>query len=179
MDFINEYSFENPVYAPLKPLSAAVSNACLMGNRVGDTIKEKLRCRLHVVHTSDFFHGIAHKCLEYLDEFADILHTANLEQEYPPTDALAEEIDTLDKAFDVFTDALNDIKVALYDFIRATDNVNTKAMSIGAEDILEDVDESFAELITAWNAWKANGSEMSFDKWIAGYMRDKAAGEDD
>lgn len=171
MDFTREYSWENAVYAPLKPIARNVSNACLLGNRVGDTIKETLRCRLHVVHTSDFFHEIAHKCLEYLDEFADILHTANLEQEYPPTEALGEPIEDIDKAFDVFTDAMRDIKLALYEFIQASDNAETKAMSIGAEDILEDVDEDFAKLITAWNAWKANGSELSFDKWIAGYMR--------
>lgn len=171
MDFTQIYSYNNPIYAPLKPLAREVSDAFLFGNRVGDTIKEKVRCQLHMVHTSNFLHGIAHKCLEHLDEFADILHSANLEQEYPPTSALEESIKDLDKAFYVFTETLKEIKTALYNFISATDEPNNKAMSIEAEDILEDVDSDLKELITAWNQWKCDGSAMSFDKWIAAYFK--------
>ena len=44
-------------------------------------------------------------------------------------------------------------------------------MSIKAEDILEDVDDDFAKLITAWNQWKCDGSAMSFDKWVDSYFK--------
>ncbi len=171
MDFSTEYSYQNTFYARLKDPAARVSDACLFGNRVGDTIKEIIRVRLHMTHTSDFFHGIAHNCLAHLDEFADILHSANLEQQYPPTSALGEEIEDLDKAFYVFTETLKDLKNALYDFIAAADTRELKAMSIKAEDILEDVDDDFAKLITAWNQWKCDGSAMSFDKWVDSYFK--------
>lgn len=171
MEFSEFYSYANPIYASLQPIAREVSNTFLFGNRVGDTIKEKVRRDLHMTHTSDFLHGIAHKCLEHLDEFADILHSANLPQEYPATDELTEEIDTLDKAFYVFTETLRDIKTALYRFVEATDNADNKAMSIKAEDILEDVDDDFAKLITAWNQWKCDGSAMSFDKWVDAYFK--------
>lgn len=170
MDFSTQYSYQNMLYAPIKEPAAKVSDACLFGNRVGDTIKEIIRTRLHMTHTSDFFHGIAHNCLAYLDTFADILHSANLAQEYPPTSALGEEIEDLDKAFYVFTETLNDLKLAFYDFIAVTDTRELKAMSIKAEDILEDIDDDFAKLITAWNQWKCDGSAMSFDKWVDSYF---------
>lgn len=170
MDFSTQYSYQNTLYAPIKEPAAKVSDACLFGNRVGDTIKEIIRTRLHMTHTSDFFHGIAHNCLAYLDTFADILHSANLAQEYPPTSALGEEIEDLDKAFYVFTETLNDLKLAFYDFIAVTDTRELKAMSIKAEDILEDIDDDFAKLITAWNQWKCDGSAMSFDKWVDSYF---------
>lgn len=171
MDFSTQYSYQNTLYAPIKEPAARVSDACLFGNRVGDTIKEIIRTRLHMTHTSDFFHGIAHNCLAYLDTFADILHSANLAQEYPPTSALGEEIEDLDKAFYVFTETLNDLKLAFYDFIAVTDTRELKAMSIKAEDILEDIDDDFAKLITAWNQWKCDGSAMSFDKWVDSYFK--------
>lgn len=171
MDFSTQYSYQNTLYAPIKESAARVSDTCLFGNRVGDTIKEIIRTRLHMTHTSDFFHGIAHNCLAYLDTFADILHSANLAQEYPPTSALGEEIEDLDKAFYVFTETLNDLKLAFYDFIAVTDTRELKAMSIKAEDILEDVDDDFAKLITAWNQWKCDGSAMSFDKWVDSYFK--------
>lgn len=171
MDFQTEYSYQNPTYAGIKPIARAISNACLWGNRVGDTVKEKIRVQLHMLNTSDFFHGIAHKCLGYLDDFSDILHTANLEQEYPPTEGLAEGIEDLDKAFYVFTETLKDLKKALYDFIEYADNAQLKAMSIAAEDILEDVDEDFGRLITAWNMWKCEGSAMSFDRWVGTFAK--------
>ena len=171
MDFSTQYSYQNMLYGPVKDPAARVSDACLFGNRVGDTIKEIIRTRLHMTHTSDFFHSIAHNCLVYLDTFADILHSANLAQEYPPTSALGEEIEDLDKAFFVFTETLNDLKLAFYDFIAVTDTRELKAMSIKAEDILEDIDDDFAKLITAWNQWKCNGSAMSFDKWVDSYFK--------
>lgn len=171
MDFSTQYSYQNTLYAPIKEPATRVSDACLFGNRVGDTIKEIIRTRLHMTHTSDFFHGIAHNCLAYLDTFADILHSANLAQEYPPTSALGEEIEDLDKAFYVFTETLNDLKLAFYDFISVTDTRELKAMSIKAEDILEDIDDDFAKLITAWNQWKCDGSAMSFDKWVDSYFK--------
>lgn len=171
MDFSTQYSYQNMLYAPIKEPAARVSDACLFGNRVGDTIKEIIRTRLHMTHTSDFFHGIAHNCLAYLDTFADILHSANLAQEYPPTSALGEEIEDLDKAFYVFTETLNDLKLAFYDFIAVTDTRELKAMSIKAEDILEDIDDDFAKLITAWNQWKCDGSALSFDKWVDSYFK--------
>ena len=173
MEFTEFYTYDNPIYAPIRQLMRAVSNAFLFGNRVGDTIKEKLHCKLHMTHTAAFFHGIAHKCLEHLDEFADILHSANLEQEYPPTDELGEEIETLDKAFYVFTETIKGIKAALFEFVQSTDTAELKAMSIKAEDILEDVDDDFKSLIVAWNQWKCDGSAMSFDKWIASYFKDE------
>lgn len=171
MDFSTQYSYQNTLYAPIKESAAKVSDACLFGNRVGDTVKEIIRTRLHMTHTSDFFHGIAHNCLAYLDTFADILHSANLAQEYPPTSALGEEIEDLDKAFYVFTETLNELKLAFYDFISVTDTRELKAMSIKAEDILEDIDDDFAKLITAWNQWKCDGSAMSFDKWVDSYFK--------
>lgn len=177
MDFETFYSFENPKYAPLYEPSKAVSAACLNGNRVGDAVKEKVRVHLHMTHTSDFIHGLAHKCLEYLDNFGDILHSANLEQIYPTTLEYTGEVKTLDEAFEAFEEALTAMKDALHAFIEASDDRANKAMSIKAEDILEDVDDDFAKLITAENQWHCDGSEMSFDKWVATYF--SADGEDE
>ena len=171
MDFENTFTYDNPIYAELRDVSRRVSNACLSGNRIGDTIKEKVRLFLHMTHTSDFIHGIAHKCLEYLDDFGDILHSANLEQIYPTTPEYTGEIETLDEAFVIFGDALVEMKNALYTFIEAADERANKAMAIKAEDILEDVDDDFAKLIAAANQWHCDGSEMSFDKWVAAYFK--------
>lgn len=170
MDFENTFTYDNPIYAELRDVSRRVSNACLSGNRIGDAIKEKVRLFLHMTHTSDFIHGIAHKCLEYLDEFADILHSANLEQEYPTTEAFIERIDTLDDAFGKFYEALTAIKTELYAFIGKAETATNKAMAIKAEDILEDVDDDVAKVVAAWNQWHCDGSEMSFDKWVASYF---------
>lgn len=171
MDFETFYSFGNSTYAPLYEPSKAVSAACLRGNRVGDAVKEKVRVHLHMTHTSDFIHGLAHKCLKYLDDFGDILHSANLEQIYPTTPEYTGEIETLDEAFVIFGEALIEMKNALYAFIEAADERANKAMAIKAEDILEDVDDDFAKLIAAANQWHCDGSEMSFDKWVAAYFK--------
>lgn len=175
MDFESTFTYDNPIYAELRDVSRRVSNACLSGNRTGDAIKEKVRLFLHMTHTSDFIHEIAHKCLEYLDEFADILHSANLEQEYPDTRAFTERIETVDDAFDKFYGALTAIKTELYAFIEKADNSANKAMSIKAEDILEDVDDDIAKVVAAWNQWHCDGSEMSFDKWVAAYFKSTEA----
>lgn len=169
MKFEEFYSYSNPLFANLKPYADEVSRTLLWGNRVGDTLKETVRKKFKMPFTSEYFHRIAHKQLAYLDLFADVLHTQNLEQTYPATPQLAEEIEDMNKAFYVYVETLNEVKKALYDFITATDNADHKAMSIAAEDILRDYSNDYTKLLEAYNTWQGASSVTSYDSWIKKY----------
>lgn len=169
MKFEEIYSYENPLFANLKPSADEVSRTLLWSNRVGDTLKEVVRKKFKMPFTSEYFHRLAHKQLAYLDIFGDVLHTQNLEQAYPATPQLAEEIDDMNKAFYVYVETLNEVKKALYDFIKATDNADHKAMCIATEDILRNYSEDYTKLLEAYNTWQNASSITSFDSWVQKY----------
>lgn len=169
MKFEDFYSYNNPLFAKLKPPADEVSRTLLWGNRVGDTLKETVRKKFKMPFTSEYFHRLAHKQLAYLDVFGDILHTQNLEQFYPATPQLAEEIEDMDKAFYVYVETLNEVKKALYDFIVASDNVDHKAMSVATEDLLSDYSTDYTKLLEIYNTWQSASSITSFDSWVKKY----------
>lgn len=173
MKFEDFYSYENTLFASLQQPAAEISNALLWGNRVGDTLKETIRKKFKMPFTAAYFHSLAHKQLSYLDEFADILHTENLEQEYPATPSLAEEIEDIDKAFYVLTDTFRDTKKAFYEFIKVTDNADHKAMCVATEDLLKRYGDDFMRLLEAWNTWKGASSITSYESWLKKYIGDE------
>lgn len=143
-------------------------------NKWLDSVKEAIYIKMNCPFFSSFVHNLAHTMPARFDKFGDILHTINMEIPYPATAEIAEKPVTLDEAFDVIFDTLDEIKVALNAFIKCTDEEN-HGMACAAEACLNDIEGEYPMLYRLQAKAKECGEDtISFDKFVGQYIEHKS-----
>lgn len=157
-----------------------VNYAFLFANRALDTVKEKLWIEHGMPMTSDYIHALAHVNLNRLDSFGDILHEKHLEQTYPATPALEEEISDVDKAFAVSVEIVDRVDAALRRFIGTTNIGDFSSMARSAETIQMANSADRLNLLKVWQMWDDSRSKTSFESWVFHVTGDlESEGDDD
>lgn len=173
------FNFDNEKYALLRDSSIAVSKAYLDCNRFLDSCKEYVYIEEDMPNLSKIIHLQAHKALETLDMFGDLLHERHLMQIYPETPMLdwKSEFKDLDSVFEFVIRTLDNIQEALERFYKATDNAEFRAMALKTEDLMLDNSKDYTKFLEIGFRWQNDGgSKTSFDSWCEEYLEDK---EDD
>lgn len=167
------YNFDNEKYAPLRNSSIAVSKAYLDCNRYLDSCKEYVYIEEGMTNLSKIVHLQAHKALERLDNFGDLLHERHLMQIYPETQMLdwKAEFKDLDSVFEFVIRTLENIQEALEKFHKATDNAEFRAMSLKTEEFMLDNSKDYTKFLEIGFRWQnEGGSKTSFDSWCKNFL---------
>lgn len=143
-----------------------VNRAYLWANRVLDTTKEAVWIDFGLPFTSQFLHEMAHANLERLDAFGDVLHENHLKQTYPPTPALTEPVENVDKAFEIAVAIIDEVDEALGRFIELTDKGKHRAMALEAENLQMENSAERTRVLQAWKMWDSGVKGTSFDSWM-------------
>lgn len=143
-----------------------VNRVFLWANRALDTAKEAVWIDFGLPFTSQFIHELAHVHLERLDEFGDILHENHLRQTYPPTPALTEPVDSVDKAFEIAVAIIDEVDEALMRFIELTGGSRHNAMALAAENLQTENSADRTKVLEAWKMWDSGVKGTSFDNWM-------------
>lgn len=173
------YNFDSNKYSPLRDSSIAVSKAYLDCNRFLDSCKEYLYIEEGMTNLSKIVHLQAHKALERLDDFGDLLHERHLMQIYPETPMLdwKAEFKDLDSVVEFIIRTLENIQEALEKFHESTDNAEFRAMALKVEELMLDNSKDYTKFLEIGFRWQNDGgSKTSFDSWCKDYLEDK---EDD
>lgn len=167
------YNFDNEKYAPLRNSSIAVSKAYLDCNRYLDSCKEYVYIEEGMTNLSKIVHLQAHKALERLDNFGDLLHERHLMQIYPETQMLdwKAEFKDLDSVFEFVIRTLENIQEALEKFHKVTDNAEFRAMSLKTEEFMLDNSKDYTKFLEIGFRWQnEGGSKTSFDSWCKNFL---------
>lgn len=141
-------------------------------NRWLDTVKEVVYTKFNCPFFSSYIHKLAHTMPERFDRFGDILHTLNLEIEYPATAELTKKPQDIGQAFAIIFSILNDIKDRLTAFIKCTDEDN-HGMSCATEACLNDIEQEYPALYRLQAIWQECGDMIEFDKYVGQYVEHK------
>lgn len=166
------YNLENKEFSELKEPSKAVNRAYLDGNRFLDTTKEYVYIEQGLINVSEVIHNQAHKCLELLDAFGDLLHERHLMQIYPETPELdyKNELSDLDSVFEFVIRVLDNIQSALEEFHKACDNIKFRPMALKIEELMLENSKDYTKILEMWQRWNEDGGNMtSFDNWCKRY----------
>lgn len=173
------YNYTNPRYAGVRDPMRRVVGAYQNANRFLDTVQEWVYIETGMIHTSRMIHNLAHKMPEQFDRVADMLHERHLMVEYPATPELTEEIGTMDRAFEIVIECLNEVQEALERFRAVTDNPELRPMTLMSEEFMAELSGYYTKVLAAWNMWDQGVSPSSFDNWISHLMEEEEEGEDD
>lgn len=143
-----------------------LNSVFLWANRALDTTKEAVWIDFGLPFTSQFIHDIAHINLERLDAFGDVLHENHIRQTYPPTSALTETIEDVDKAFEITVSIIDEVDAALNRFIETAGGGKFNAMALAAENIQMENSADRTKVLQAWKMWSTGVRGTSFDNWI-------------
>lgn len=154
-----------------------LNSAFLWANRALDTVKESLWIDFGLPFTSQFIHNLAHINLERLDEFGDFLHENHIKQSYPATPALTEEINDMNKAFEIVVGIIDEVDENLMDFIRAAGDGAFNALALAAEILQQKNSADRTKVMQAWKMWSNTVSMTSFDNWVS-HLTDEVNGDD-
>lgn len=153
--------------------AAAVMTAYQNANKWLDSVKEVLYTDLSCPFFSSFVHKLAHTMPGRFDKFGDILHTTNMKIPYPATPEISREPSNITEAFDIIFQVLEQIKLALNDFIQATD-VTYHGMACSAEACLNDIESEYPMLNRLRDKWnQCNNDMVDFDKYVCQYIDHK------
>ena len=173
MKLKEKYNFDVEPFKGLRNAARAVSKAYLDGNRFLDAAKEYIYIEQSLKFCSEIVHCQAHKFLQLLDDFGDMLHENHLVQEYPETPELnwREELKDMDGVFEFITRVLENVQEALEAFHDATDNAQFRAMALYAEELMLTNSQDRTKFLEMWaiydqlNEQGGAGSPTSFDGW--------------
>ena len=163
------YSWQNPIYAPLRDPARAVIAAYQDANRFYDTVQEFVYIELGMVFLSRFIHARAHDFPKKFDRFIEMLHEHHLMGEYPPTGELdfKRELQSVEDVFSVLIRVLDHIQEALERFHAQTDNEKLRPMAIFTEELMMENSRERTRILSIWNRFSSDpGSLSSFDSWI-------------
>ena len=167
------YGYDNPTYAALEEPSRKVTSEFGRANHFLDTVKEGVYIEAGLIHTSDYIHNVAHKMLQYLDEFTDILHERHLMTIYPPIGELVEDVRDMDRVFEIVLAILDDVQSALDDFHKAAEtNPATRPLALKTEDLMMKVSAEYTGILELALMWEKKPSCSSFDGWVMHKMED-------
>lgn len=167
------YNFDNEKYALLRDSSIAVSKAYLDCNRYLDSCKEYVYIEEGMPNLSKIIHLQAHKALETLDIFGDLLHERHLMQVYPETPMLdwKAEFKDLDSVFEFVIRTFDNIQEALEKFHETTDNAEFRAMALKIEELMLDNSKDYTKFLEIGFRWQnEGGSKTSFDSWCKEFL---------
>ncbi len=124
---------------------------------------------------SSYIHELAHTMPARFDKFGDILHTVNKEIPYPATEELVDKPTTIDEVFTLLFTTLDNIKITLNEFIKATDET-AHGMACAAETLLNDIESEYPMLFRLQGAWKnCENDVVDFDKFVCQYVERKSS----
>lgn len=184
MKLKDKFNFDNPKFGVLRDSARVVSREYLQGNRCLDEAKEYVYIEQSLKFCSDIIHLQAHKFLELLDTFGDLLHERHLMQEYPAT----EEIDwkttftDMDSVFDFIVKVLENVGEALEQFHAKTDNAQFRPMALKTEELMLINSKDHTKFLELWaiydqlNEKGSMGSPTSFDSYCKKFL-DEGSGE--
>lgn len=173
MNVDEKYSYKVSPYKEIKDEAREVSKAFLDGNRYLDSAKEYVYIEEGMPYLSEAIHYEAHKCLERLDTFGELLHERHLMQEYPTTLELdiKGEIENVDGVFDLVTRVLEYIGEALEKFHQKTDTALLRPMAIKVEELMLENSRDYTMFLQAWKRWGVDGgSKTSFESFCREYL---------
>ena len=160
------YSYDNPVYKPLREPARAVTSAFSNANKWLDTVQEGIYIETGMKHTANAIHGIAHKMLAWLDVFSDLLHERHLMTEYPQTEEIDTEVRDMDATFELIVDILDSVQEGLEAFHAATDNGKFRPMCLKIEELMLLNSAEYTKVLDMWKMWDMGVGESSFDNWV-------------
>lgn len=178
MNFQEMMRFREPE-KPVMEAADAVNYAFLWANRALDTTKEAVWIEFGLPFTSQFIHEIAHVNLKRLDAFGDVLHENHLKQTYPGTPALEEQIEDMDKVFEIVVTIIDEVDEALNRFIQAASGGRSNAMALAAENLQMENSADRTKALEAWKMWSSGMSATSFDNWMLHLTHDDGEAEAD
>lgn len=171
------FNYNSEKYRALREPSRGVSAAYSEANKWLDTLKEWVYIEQGMVHLSDLIHELAHKELERLDKFAEILHENHLLQFYPTTEELDifSEVKDLYDCFDFVIRVIDHIQEKLNVFHKACETqVDLMPMALKTEELMLENSADRTVYLDLWVRWSEDGgSKTSFDKYIVHFKENK------
>ena len=125
---------------------------------------------------SRLIHENAHKQLEYLDEFGDVLHQRHLMQFYPTVEELAleDEVSDVDGVFNLLIRTFDHIQEALMSFRNAANQANLLPLALKTEELMMKNSNDYTVFLELWARWDTDGgSKTSFDGLCEEYLEGK------
>lgn len=174
MEVKNIFNYKNERYAMLREPMRGVIGAYQDGNRWLDTTQEYLYIEQGLVNCARVFHEQAHKFLQEMDGFVDMLHENHLMGEYPTTEELdwQEELVDVNSAFELVVRIFDHIEDALTTFRDVANTNRHLAMGLTAEDLIVANSQKRTKFLEMWNMWNNNVKASSFDNWCKKYLED-------
>lgn len=176
------YSYDNPKFAPLRDPARAVIAAYQQGNRCLDTIQEYALIEEGMPHLAAAIHRQAHEYPARFDRFAEMLHERHLMAEYPATEEMdwREELHDVDDIFRCVTDAMEDIADALEAFRAVVDNGTFRPMALFTEELMVQNSADYTRFLEMWARWDNDGgTKTSFDSWVRHIAEEDDEEDDD
>ena len=166
------YSYDNPLFSPLRDPARAVIAAYQNGNRFLDTIQEFCLIEEGMPNLATVIHLQAHEFPGRFDSFSEMLHERHLMAEYPETPEMdwKAELHGVDDIFRCVLAAFEGIQEALEDFRKVVDNANFRPMALKAEELMTQNSADYTRFLDMWARWDNDGgSKTSFDSWVRHY----------
>lgn len=173
---INDFTFDNPKYAPLRNPAREVIGAYQTANRFLDTTQEVLYIEYGMKYLSRLVHNLAHEMPKRFDKFGDMLHERHLMTEYASTPELdwREELKSVDDCFAMVIRVLESVQEALEKFHVVTDNAEFRPMALKTEEFMLQISEDYTMFLQLWKRFNVEkGSLTSFDSYCAKFLHDE------
>ena len=176
MTVTERFGYGVPPYTGLREPSRAVSAAYGEGNKWLDQLKEYVYIEQGMPNLSRLIHNAAHRQLERLDDFGDLLHERRLAQFYPTTQELDlyGEVRDLDGAFALVIRVLEHVQAALLAFRDAAASAGLLPLALRTEELMLRNSGEYAVFLELWSRWDADGgSKTSFDGLCEEYLEEE------
>lgn len=170
MKLKDKYNYRNEHFYELRDSARNATSAYQNAARFLDTVKEYVDIEMGMPNTAYAIHLEAHKMPQRFDVIGDILHQRHLLQEYPATPELLENIDDMDKAFEIIIGTLDDIEDALASLVQVCEKLNLYPLARQVENLQIQNSEDYTKFLTAWAVWDESLSKTSYDNWALHYF---------
>lgn len=121
---------------------------------------------------TNFFHWLEHSYGDRIDELKSTLAQVGLPVIYPQFQALNNYPATIDKAFDLGIELIDEVNAAVSDFVEQTDNAYHEPLARQAENIQIANYKPRAYMTQAREmALDGNSSSTSFDSWFVNILK--------
>ncbi len=163
----DRYGWEHEPFRNFRDQARGVTAALGAQNKWLDTVQEWFYIENGMGSVSGIVHRIAHRALEILDEFSEILHERHLETEYPETREMAEKPRDVSDALETVCTILDQTEAALLAFRNASATV--PAISLKTENLIMEVSADQKTVLALWQMWDNGISASSFDNWAKNF----------
>lgn len=120
---------------------------------------------------TNFFHWMEHSYGDRIDEFKAILAQIGLPLPYPEFPAMTRYPSTVEEAFEIGIDLIDEVNTAVSDFVEETDNIRYEPLARQAENIQIANYKPKAYMTQAIEmARDGDSSATSFDSWFVNIL---------